>query len=73
MDRISSAIALANRGINIDTCACSSCIDGVEDVKQILVMCPYAIVVTDSIIRWCGINKVRIQNISELLLYCKLE
>ncbi|KAL4562127.1 hypothetical protein LXL04_034321 [Taraxacum kok-saghyz] len=38
MGRIPSVVALSQRGITIDTCACIYCIDGLEDA--ILVTCP---------------------------------
>lgn len=67
LNRIPSAIALTNRGINIDTFDCSSCIDGIEDANHILVSCPFAKTVTNYALRWCGITNLQVQNIDELL------
>lgn len=59
--------ALSHKGVNVDMCCCSSCIDGLEDAKHVLLRCPcpYVISITDNILGWCGLH----QSIEEVIRF----
>nr|KAJ0223900.1 hypothetical protein LSAT_V11C200065500 [Lactuca sativa] len=60
-------MALSQRGIHIDTCYCSSFIEGSECANHMLVRCPYVFLVWKHIFLWCGINWLDYHNIEETI------
>ena len=68
--KIPYATALRTRGVEIDTIACSTCIDGVDCIDHILVGCPFARMITCSILNWCGIQQHTVfQSLDDLLTF----
>nr|KAJ0198411.1 hypothetical protein LSAT_V11C700373740 [Lactuca sativa] len=63
LGRIPTAMALSKRGIHIDTCYCSSCIEGYECANHVLVRC----LVWKHVFLWCGIIFSDLQNIEETI------
>ncbi|KAL4588831.1 hypothetical protein LXL04_001727 [Taraxacum kok-saghyz] len=67
LERIPTATSLSQRGVNIDSTLCSSCIGMAEDSNHILLHCPYATMIWEKIFKWCDTNIPSAPNIKEML------
>lgn len=65
--RIPCAAALISRNIPIDFVFCGLCINQQEDADHILISCPYASMVRSEILRWCGVDDMAVQTVSEFI------
>ena len=54
-NRIPSAKALKNKGLDTINISCSACIAGEESCDHLLITCPFAIKISECIFEWCGI------------------
>ncbi|KAK1414255.1 hypothetical protein QVD17_29998 [Tagetes erecta] len=50
------SFVLATRGVALDDEECSMCIGASESAPRLLVSCPFAARVWQSVSEWCGIN-----------------
>lgn len=54
-DRIPTAMALEKRGIMVNSLLCSACIGSHECTDHVLMECPFATVIRNNILSWCGV------------------
>lgn len=68
-DRIPSAAALEKRGSLVNSLWCSSCIGRTECADHILIDCPFATLIRNNILSWCGVrsDQISIKTIGDLL------
>ncbi|KAL4556241.1 hypothetical protein LXL04_038885 [Taraxacum kok-saghyz] len=68
MGRIPSAVALSRRGIlNRNNTTCNYCNQEDERVDHIMIICPFARLVIEWILKWCGIYGVAFNTVIEVL------
>ena len=69
IDRIPSAMALVQRGINVPNKACQFCVAENEETDHFLVGCPVTEEALRWIFNWCGIPWQRFQSVGELVKF----
>lgn len=57
--RIPTTVALDKRGIAVNSLLCSSCIGAVECSEHVLMNCPFATMIRNNILGWCGLSHVQ--------------
>ncbi|XP_023771129.1 uncharacterized protein LOC111919768 [Lactuca sativa] len=69
MDRIPTAVALDQRGVQVHSTQCSACISGMESMDHMLLKCPFVVDLWNRIWEWCGITPIIFSSIKEMLTY----
>lgn len=67
--KIPSAVALKHRGVNLVSTLCVNCIGREESVDHLLVSCPMADLILESIFNWCEIPKAQFNKVADLLIF----
>ncbi|KAL4578242.1 hypothetical protein LXL04_014362 [Taraxacum kok-saghyz] len=67
LGRILTSCALMKRGIQIYSLICSFCNNAEEDEMNVLWNCPFAVMIWEWVLKWCGMQKPTANSISDVL------